>query len=437
MLNSTEKNNKLNIVIQKISTNIWRAEITIDAQIINSLYDQTLNVFQKETILPGFKKETAPISYLEEHYKDSIYNNVKNYRFKHTVLDVLMDELMRLKISIANYPRLVSVNLEKNKNAKFCFDISVASPLILKEWKYFIFRAPKRKRYKDLDKQVTFFIKKELSMFKKSNPNQVEEGDWVYFNSELVNNKNELLPGLNTGNFWIKINNKYMKRPFQSLLNGKNIDESFITNKLPIKNDFSQEEEENNSYSFKITIKKIAKGKHFSLESFKNTFKLKSKIEIHNKLIEVFSFRNDISQRKSIIEEIFHLLLSKHRFEIPKHFSVRRQEDILDYLKNHPDYNVYKQNKDFYEQVIILAEKQLKEEILIDQLAYRENISVTPDDIKNYLNLFNNNRLREFIYFKPILEKIEESDFPLQTGLLKQYALREKALNEIIHELTK
>ncbi|MBU4269539.1 hypothetical protein L6269_04220, partial [Candidatus Dependentiae bacterium] len=341
------------------------------------------------------------------------------------------------KISIANYPRLINVELEKNKQAKFYFDISVASPLLLKEWKYFIFRAPKRKRYKDLDKQVSAFIKKELGLFKKSNPNQVEESDWVFFSSELVNNQNETLPNIYDGTFWIKINNKLMKRPFQSLLNGKNIGDSFITNKLPLNNDFSQEEEPNNNYSFKITIKKIAKGNHFSLESFKNTFKLKSKIDIHDKLIEVFSFRNDISQRKSIIEEIFHLLLSKHRFEIPKHFSVRRQEDILDYLKHDPDYNVYKQSVDFYEQVMMLAEKQLKEEILIDQMAFKENIAVNSDDIKNYLNLFNNNRLREFIYFKPILEKIEESDFPLQTGLLKQYALREKTLNEIIHELTK
>ncbi|MBU4269349.1 hypothetical protein KKE07_00535, partial [Candidatus Dependentiae bacterium] len=65
-----EKNSKLNFIIQKISTNIWRAEIIVDAQTVNSLYSQTLIVFQKETILPGFKKEQIPLQYLEEHYKE-------------------------------------------------------------------------------------------------------------------------------------------------------------------------------------------------------------------------------------------------------------------------------------------------------------------------------------------------------------------------------
>lgn len=431
-----KKKDKLTLQLKKVSSNIWTAEVIVDELLVNSLYMQTIKAFQRETILPGFKKESAPLGYLEENFKNSIECNIKNYLFRHFVLDFLMDELRNEKITLANYPRLKDAILEKNKNAIFYFDISVASPLLLKEWKYFIFRPPRRKRYKDLDKQVSLFLKKELTLFKRSNINEISEGDWVYFSCELVDNNNEPIENFNKSNFWVKINNKYIKKPFQESLISKKIGDSFVTNKLYWQNEFDPEEEYNH-YSYKITIKKITKGNNFYLDSFRSAFKLKNKIDIHNKLIEVFSFRNDTSQRKSIIEEVFHLLLSKHRFEIPKHFSVRRQEEIINHLKKRPDYNVYKQNEDFLQQVTILAEKQLKEEILIDQLAYKENLTVSPEDVKNYLYFFNNNRLKEFIYFKPISEKIDESDFPLQTGILKQYALREKTLNEIIYELTK
>ncbi len=421
---------------KKISSNLFRSEVLVDSSLIKSVYNQTLRVFQKQTILPGFKKETTPISYLEKNFKGSIESNVKNYLFKHFVLDFLMDNVRKEKITLANYPRLIKIETLTNKQMIFSFDLSVACPFELKEWKFFIFRAPKRKRYKDLDKQVSLFIKRESNILKKNKSEEVDEGDWVLFETDLINSRNQVISSPYKSKFWIKINNEYIKKPFQSSLIGKKINESLTTNYLPIKNDFSSEQE-NNKFFYKITIKKITKGKNFSLESFKNTFKLKSKIDVHNKLIEVFSYRNDISQRRSIIEEVFHLLLSKHRFEVPKHFAVRRQEDILSYLKKHPDYVVYRQNKDFYKQIITLAEKQLKEEILIDQIAYKENLDINHNDIQNYLYLFNNNRLKEFVYFKPSLEKIDNTETPLQTGILKQYVMREKTLNHVIYELTK
>jgi FKBP-type peptidyl-prolyl cis-trans isomerase (trigger factor) len=160
-------------------------------------------------------------------------------------------------------------------------------------------------------------------------------------------------------------------------------------------------------------------------------------MDIHNKLIEVFSYRNDISQRRSIIEEVFHLFFSKHRFEIPKHLTIRKQESLLEMLKKQPDYQVYKSQKDFYNKVATLAEKLLKEEILIDQIAYKENLKTSGKDIKHYLTMFNNSRLREFVYFKPAFEPLEETDLPLSEGYLRQSVLREKTLNHIIFTLTK
>ena len=169
----------------------------------------------------------------------------------------------------------------------------------------------------------------------------------------------------------------------------------------------------------------------------KNRLKLKTKDSIHKKLIEVFSYRNDMSQRKTIIEEIFHLFFSNHRFEVPKHLIIRKQEQILIELKKHPDYQVYKSQKDFQERLEMLAEKLLKEEILIDHIAYQENIKTVIKDVEHYLSLFNNDRLREFVYFKPSFTRIEESDFPIHESLIRHAVLREKTLNHIIHVLTK
>ena len=152
--------------------------------------------------------------------------------------------------------------------------------------------------------------------------------------------------------------------------------------------------------------------------------------------MEVFSYRNDISQRKAIIEELFHLFLTKHRFEIPKHLILRRQEDLITTLAKQPDYQVYRSQKNFLSYIELLAEKQIKEEILIDQIAQKENIILDAKDVSGYLHFFNNKKLKEFIYFKP-LETLDEQARPINIYLLNQAAHREKTLNFIIHILTK
>ena len=78
-----------------------------------------------------------------------------------------------------------------------------------------------------------------------------------------------------------------------------------------------------------------------------------------------------------------------------------------------PDFQVYRAQKEFPKQIALLAEQQLKEEILIDQIAYTENIYADEKDIQNYLHLLNHNRLREFIHFKSPYEQPDKTDIPI------------------------
>ena len=65
---------------------------------------------------------------------------------------------------------------------------------------------------------------------------------------------------------------------------------------------------------------------YFCIDHFKNHFKIKNNKEMYQKLIEVFSYRNDLSQRRTMVEESLKLLFSKHRFEIPNHLILRQQK---------------------------------------------------------------------------------------------------------------
>ena len=158
---------------------------------------------------------------------------------------------------------------------------------------------------------------------------------------------------------------------------------------------------------------------------------------MHKKLIEVFSYRNDVSQRRAMSQEALHALLSKHRFNVPNYLVLRQQRVLLDGMKYNPDYHVYRAQKDFQNHIRSLAEKQVIEMIFVDRLAYHENLQVSDDDIKGYLNLTNRHRMKEFIYFDLPSFKIQGQEVPVPTEELKRICLREKAINYVIYHLMK
>lgn len=428
-----KKQDQLIFSSKDISSHLKKITISVPPSITQTVYKQTIELFKNRTI-EGFNKEGTPSEYIEQTFGKEIQNKVKHYLFKHHGLGFLMEEIIRRKIPISNYPRLEKIHLLPDKSVTICFDISIADKITFKEWKHFSFRPPKRKKYKDLDKQVVQFLDKEVISPKKLNTDTVQDHDWVFFNASLLN-KDKTLPSKNlSSTFWIRIKQNEIGDPFAKLFLNRKINESFITKTFDM--EYETNEVEHYGYNYLIKIIAIIKGTHLVLDHFKTMFKLKNKLEIHNKLMEVFSYRNDQSQRKSTIEEIFHLFLTKHRFEVPKHLILRRQEDILYALSKKPDYQVYKAQEDFYDQIELMAEKQLKEEILIDQIAYNENLKVELKDIQHYLQLFNSKRLREFVYFKPLLEPIDTLNAPMNAGLLSNTVLREKTLNSVIYILT-
>lgn len=418
---------------KKISSHLARITITVDNSPVTILKKEAIEIFKRTLKTPGLKN--VPDTYVEINYQKEIDSTLQHFILHHFVIDYLTNEIVEKKITATNTPRLTDIRLRDDHHIQYSFDLSIAELIDIREWKNFSFKAPKRKNYKDLDKQVALFLKEQCERFEAAQQDTIQPLDWVCFETHIVNPAQEPLFDSHSNIFWIKVHEKTIEQPFVNHFLGKKVDEQFISNKLFLSKTLEHSLQQ--QLSFHITVKSIVKGACFSLEAFKTMFKLKNKSEVHEKLIEVFSYRNDLSQRKAIIEEMFHLFFSKHRFEVPKHLILRKQEEILNYIKKRPDYQVYKLHKNFLEQVSLLAERQLKEEILIDQIAANENIKIELRDLQNYLNLFTNERLKEFVYFKPFGSTLEESTEPIHHSILKLICRREKTLNYVLYILTR
>lgn len=420
---------------EKISSSLLEVTVSVSADIIKTLQERTIQSLKLRAKPQGLENYNVSSEFIIERYGPSISRTVEHFVLKHLVLDALINELKNKKSLIVHQPRLTSCSIQPDLTATYKFRISTVEIPSLSEWRKLPFKSPKRKLYKDLDKQVETFCDREGGLFDEVKKEAIEDGDWLELEATMLDkNYKPLVEGL-SHRYWFRFSTKYVTDSFKQNFIGKFAGDSFIAEEFNFNDTMNEALSEGSPHRIKILSN--SKGNHFSMDLFKFMFNLKSKLEIHKKLIEVFSFRNDISQRKSIIEEVFNLLLSKQRFEIPQHLTLRKQEDLLESLKSLPDYHVYKAQKNFGKQLEKLAEKQLKEEVLIDSIGYKENIVVTRDDIKSYLHLFNHDRLREFVYFKPDLDNFDELDSPIPETLLHEAVMREKTLNTIIYQLSR
>lgn len=427
---------KLNFALDQSQLEISKnnAVVIVPATIVNKIYKYVLDS-QKNLISPyGFQKGEIPIGYIESSFKFNIIEHLKECILKHFVVSFLYNELRKNKIITAGEPRFTKANVEIDKDAEFYFEFtSVDIISTLDDWKYLVFRAPKRKNYKDLDKQATAFIKEEQSKKKELDNFNLDVGDWICFDISICNFKNQPILDDIKENVWLKIGDDEPSIPFQDLFINRKVGDSFFTNALCLQDYLDNRI--NANYNFFVEIKDVINKSFFSIDYLKEHFKLKANKSVHQKLIEVFSFRNDISLRKVIVEEFFDLLFSKIPFQAPKPAVLRQQQEILNIVQLNPDYPVYRMQKDFNDRVKSLAQRQVKETILMDALAYLEDMDVTHNDLKYYLNLSIRPRTKELIYFQHPIIKANEQEYPLPTQMLKQSCLREKTLNYAINNL--
>lgn len=429
------QDNGLRIEFDPINSSIYWAKVTVPHPIVATLYEQTARILQQTTSLAGFNKGNAPIAYIKNNYKATIVDHVKSFLFTYYVLSFLQRSFLEHKMVVAGEPRLSSASITPESDAVFVFEITLFPDIELLEWKFFPFKAPKRKQYRDLDKQVEAFISEEQERTAAYTTPTLQPGDWVGFTITIVDENGESVLFDHQERLWFHLGEEEADGSLRELFLGKQIGDTLYSTSKELQDYFSGSLHAD--FIFRITIHSIVPHAYVCLENFKKHFKLKSSKEMYKKMIEVFSYRKDLSQRRSMVEESLKLLLNKHKFSVPNHLVLRQQNGVIEGLRKNPDYHVYRVQPDFQEHIRQLSEKRAKEQIIIDCIAYKDALDVATPDIETYLNLTKRSRLKEFIYFDMPHAALYGQDLPISEEMLKQSCLREKTLNHVIYHLTK
>ncbi len=414
---------------------LYRAVVVVPAKIVDVLFQELSRIQQQKVYAYGFNRGNVPRGYVEQHFKADLLEHIKSFLLKYGVINRLYRAFRDNKIHVAGAMRLHTIELEPGSDARFIFQVTVLDKIELFEWRYLPFKSPKRKKYKDIDRQVETFIEQERLQLENYQDAGLAIGDWVLFGVSPVDEDNKPLLGEHVERFWLRLGDEEIESRLRALFLGKKQGDRFYTINRGLQYYFGDQLD--GSYRMCVDIIDMVPSTYFCFDLFKRHFRIKTNKDLCKKLVEVFSYRNDLSQRRTMVEQALQLLLSKHHVVVPRYLVLREQKALLEQVKQNPDYHVYRVQKDFNYRVQQLAEKRAKETVFIDQLAYHENVILTDSDIKSYLNLTQRARTREFIYFEPPASKIDAQEVPIAQHELARTCLREKTINYVIYHLTK
>ena len=410
--------------------------VIIPQSFIQSFFKHASQIKQLDSDSQGFKKGGVPLDYIQVHYKKTIINHMQEILLKLFVIDTLLEYLHKNKILIVGQLTLTNITMDIDKDAVYTFQGVLPKEIYIQRWKNLPFKATQRKKYRDIDNQVKSFLEEEeQQQLIYEAEDSVQIGDWVCFDAWIVDIDKKSLFQNKKSQLWLKIGDEEPDITFHELFLDKRIDEIIITDNPSLRQYFCNSFDA--PYTYAIQIKDRLPYKYFSTELLKHHFRLKSKKDLHNKLIEIFSFSSDVSQNRLIADAALNTIIKRNNILVPPS-SVQAQKDIIVYeLQQKPDYTLYKMKADFDDHITTLAKKQLYEVVVTDYIAHTENLTASHIDIKAYFNLMQRTRTKEFLYFDPPSTQMEGQEAPIALESIKRACIREKALNHIIYHLTK
>lgn len=410
--------------------------VSVSAKITEPFLSVAVQAQQNAAQMSGFKRGAAPITYIQEHFKAPIISHLKDLGLKFFGINALISYIRQNKIVIVGVPELIDIVVDAQGNTQYKFQAYTPKEVYMQSWKYLPFKPTPRKQYRDIDKQVTSFLREEEDLKKTYNSESgIQIGDWICFKAWIVDKKGSPVFGQHTSPIWLKIGEEEPDVIFQQIFLSKKINDRFITDNSSLRNYFC--EASNSSYLYMVEIQDIVPYKNFSFDLFKQYFKIKTHKELLSKLTEVFSFSNDISQRRSIAHEAIGLVIKKNHVVLPEHAINLQKKHILSDLQFRSDFIVYKMDPNFDVNVTNMAKRQLLDGVVAEIIGYQDNLVISLQDIKAVLHLTQRPRLKDFMYFPFIKTQFDGQEFPVESESLHQFCLREKAVNHIIYHLTK
>jgi trigger factor len=362
-------------------------QITIPAALIDSKINDYIAKIRGNYSLKGFRKGQVPVALIKEKYAQSIMADEADKIISETLRKIVDENKIKLALSpkvdikkfnlgedieitagLELYPQIPEVEINKVKIVKREAEISA--------------------------NDVQDSLQKLLKFYRKWNPKNAGEkakiGDSVNIDYVGRIDKKEFEGGAAKG-YQLELGSKSFIDDFEEQLTGKRAGDD-VRVKVKFPKEYHNAEFAGKAAEFEVKINEVlvAEMPAITDEFIKNTFGLENKTKLEEALKNQVSESYQNMERNLFKKELFDFLNKKHDFELPEGL-VEEQfnnvwAEVEEELKQNP--NKFKSDKEKEKakaEKREIAERMIRCGMILSDLAQKNKIEVTNDDINKEL----------------------------------------------------
>lgn len=397
-------------------------KIEIEPQKVKEALDETYKSIAMDATIPGFRKGKAPRDLLETHYGDAANDEA----IKHLVWDAYRDVIKTNGVEPISYPIIEDVKFDRNGPLHFTVKVDVKPTIALKSYTDIkVKELPVDVSEEDV-KNALEAVQQACARLESVEGRSAETGDYVLCDYEcMVDGK----PVDNQKNVWLCIEEESSFSPIPENLIGCSKGE-IKEAEIILPQNYKQPQYSGKKAIYKITIKEIKKKilPQINDELAKQAGDFKDLQQLKERLKEQILLEKKHKQRYDAENQLFDFLLKTHQFDVPESLVERQLQDLVNDAKIRLGYQGHKKEEiepqvgKLKQTLAINAERHVKIFFILEEIAEKENISITDEELNEQIKKLSESTKQDF---KNLKQAMQEQDL---IGTLRKQLLHDKVV---------
>ncbi len=391
----------MQVTVENAKPSKRRIQIEVEPEKIKKKKDEIVRKIRKTASIKGFRKGKVPKEIILKAYKDDIENDLKRELMIEAYEFVIQDN----KIETVSDPAFTNVELNEEKGLSFIATVDVKPEIDLKEYKDIeITEKPIEITEEDINK-VLDQLRDAFATLEEKEGGTLENGNIAVIDIKTFTKETHYpIKEFGGENLHVELGKKQLVEEIESNLEGmkvgetKNIEASFDK-------DYPLRALKGKDVVFEITLKSIEQKKIPELNddfAQKVNKEFKTFEDLLSDVKKRLEKNKEIEEKERQKDELLDKLLEQYDFELPE--SLVNQETnqmIMDYIKNMYYMGIDVSSDEFKPQALREkfepeAKKRVKATFILLEIAKKENIDVSSEEINEVVSQHANAQRKSF-----------------------------------------
>lgn len=421
----------MKVEVHELNSCARRMEIEIAPESVKKELDQAYRELAKKVVIRGFRKGKVPRPVLERYHRGSVEDEVMQKLIPSSFEQAIKDQGLRA----VGQPKLDDIKLDEQKALRFTATVEVLPDIALQTYGgWELTKEIREITEADLDRELRELQDRHVSLVSIEEDRPVREDDYVLISFEGFRN-GEPVQGSKTENYALVVGSKSVVESLEQGLVGMHRGE---LRQIPVQfpQTYQNRSLAGQEVIFHVTVNEI---KERVLPELNDEFakeagnvdaldELKAKIRSN---LETFAERE---ARRALHEVVVTQLIEANPFELPPGMVEDETEaliaDVQRQLRSQPQEAPPPLSDEIRQQLHDRAIVRIRRELLIEEIAKREGITVEDSDVEADLKRVAERTEQRFEYLRRQME---------QAGALesiRRNILADKVLDAVVARCT-